>query len=70
MVCIPMEREFTFRFLAPSCKPLFVHPLFEKANKLSSQVIGAAIEVLENGVSRLILPGANQTEAEGNDISF
>ena len=40
-----MEREFTLRFVVPSCKPLPVHPHFEKADKLSSQVIGAAIEV-------------------------
>ena len=31
-------------FPPPFCEPLFVHPLFEKADKLSSQVIGAAID--------------------------
>jgi GxxExxY protein len=40
-----MERKFKLRFLAPFCKPFSVHPLYEKADKLSARVIGAAIEV-------------------------
>ena len=72
-----------------------MHPLYERADKLSREVIGAAIEVhrhpsskaqlfsymkllnvpigllinfhevvLKNGISRMILPGANLTSQE------
>ena len=52
-----------------------MHPFFAKADRLSGEVIGAAIEVhriigpllfnfrevkLVDGISRLMLPGANQ----------
>jgi hypothetical protein len=44
-----------------------MHPLFKKADDLSRDVIGAAIEVhrlkgpgLVDGITRMILPGANQ----------
>ena len=56
-----------------------MHPLFAKADRLSGEVIGAAIEVhrimgpgllesmvnfhevkLVDGISRLVLPGANK----------
>jgi hypothetical protein len=44
-----------------------MHPLFAKADRLSGEVIGAAIEVhrimgpgLWESISRLILPGANK----------
>jgi hypothetical protein len=53
-----------------------IHPRFEKADRLSQEAIGAAIEVhrilgpgllerieirLVDGLSRMILPGANQS---------
>ena len=44
--CIPTEPKFDFVFFAAFCKKLSpMHPLYKKANKLSSEVIGAAIEV-------------------------
>ncbi len=75
-----------------------MHPLFDKADRLSGEVIGAAIEVhrimgpgllesiymkllnvplgllfnfhevkLVDGISRLIMPGANMPRTEGNE---
>ena len=73
-----------------------MHPLFVKADSLSGEVIGAAIEVhrimgpgllesikllnvpqgllfnfpevkLVDGISRLVLPGANNPRTEGNE---
>ncbi len=58
-----------------------MHPLFANADRLSGEVIGAAIEVhrimgpglLESiyervdGISRLVLPGANKSRTEGNE---
>lgn len=56
-----------------------MHPLYERADRVSRQAIGAAIgllinfqqPVLKNGIGRMILPGANQTEVnEGDEVSL
>jgi hypothetical protein len=71
-------------FLIFSLRCLPVHRLYEKADKLSREVIGAAIEVhrhrgpglfmsrfRKDGISRMILPGANRTEeTEDNEVSL
>ncbi len=61
-----------------------MHSQFVKADRLSGEVIGAAIEVhrimgpgllesifhdvkLVDGISRLVLPGANKSGTEGNE---
>ena len=70
-----------------------MHPLFAKADRLSGEVIGAAIAVhrimgpgymklpnvplgllfnfhevgLVDGISNLVMPGANQPSTEGNE---
>jgi hypothetical protein len=64
------------RFLLFQDETNNIHPLFANADRLSGEVIGAAIEVhrimgpgllesnevkLVDGISRLVLPGANKS---------
>ena len=54
---------------------LQLHEIVEYSNRVADQLANAFgvnfhEPVLKNGISRMILPGANQTENESKDVSL